>query len=91
MFERIVLLAVIVGAAYWYWAGPYQDRINPDYEAVLKQNDENMAQCTRGAAYKFGATGSGTDPETAERECSEKYNVYKLDGHWHSYGMSRPD
>ncbi len=66
MFGRIITLAALIGAAYWYWSGPYQAKINPSYEAQLKKNSEDMALCMRGAAYQLGATGSGSGPEVAE-------------------------
>lgn len=91
MLQRIIVLAALIGSAYWYWSGPYQEKTNPGYEAILKQNDENMAQCLRGAAYKRGATGTGLDSSGAEKQCAEKYNVYPLEGHWHSYDAARPD
>jgi hypothetical protein len=91
MLQRLILLAVIIGAVYWYWSGPYQQRTNPSYESILKHNDENMAQCVRGAAYKLGATGSGAGAELAEQQCAEKFNLYQMEGHWHSYDRARPD
>ena len=91
MFERIILLAAVIGAAYWYWSGPYQDKINPSYEAVLKTNAEDMALCMRGAAYKLGATGGGSDSTLAEQECAKQYNLYKYEGRWHRYDMKRPN
>jgi len=91
VLQRIILLAVIIGAAYWYWSGPYQEKINPSYEATLKLNDENMALCMRGAAYNHGATGTGLDSSGAREQCAEKYNLYESDGHWHSYDAIRPD
>ena len=56
-----------------------------------KQNDENMDQCQRGAAYRLGATGTGLDARNAKQHCAEQYNVYELEGHWHSYATTRPD
>lgn len=91
MLQRLIILAVLIGAVYWYWSGPYQEKINPSYEAILKQNRDNMAQCMRGASYKLGATGTGTSSVGAEKECARKYNLYPLEGHWHSYDASRPD
>jgi hypothetical protein len=91
MLQRLIVLAAIVGAIYWYWSGPYRERVHPDYEAVLKENDDKMAQCVRGAAYKRGATGRGPDSALAQQQCAEKLNVYESGGRWHSYKMTRPD
>lgn len=83
MIGRLFTLAVLIGAGYWYYTGPYQDRVNPSYETRLKQLEEDMKQCIRGLNYKAGATGEGTgDPEQV---CAEKFNAYKKDGRWHSY------
>ena len=83
MLGRIFSIAVIVGAIYWYWSGPYQALVNPSYEAQLKENAENMRLCMRGIAYKAGATGIGSGD--GEESCAKKYNLYKKDGKWHSY------
>ena len=81
----------MIGAAYWYWSGPYQEKINPSYEAIVKQNDDNMAQCIRASAYKRGATGAGVDASEAQIQCAAQYNVYQHQGHWHPYDMTRPE
>lgn len=91
MLVRIIVFVAIVAAAYWYWSGPYQEKINPDYETVLKRNNEAMSQCMRTAAYQTGTTGNGPGPEQAERQCAQELNVYQHDGQWHSYDMTRPD
>jgi hypothetical protein len=91
MVVRIITFVVIIGAAYWYWSGPYQEKIHPSYKATVEENDRKMADCTRAAAYSHGATGTGPSAEYAEEECAEKYNLYELDGHWHSHDAVRPD
>lgn len=91
MLQRLIVLAALIGAVYWYWSGPYQEKTNPSQEAILKQNRDNMAQCMRSGAYKVGATGTGAGSATTEKQCAEKYNLYQLEGHWHSYDTNRPD
>jgi len=91
MLERIVVIAVLAGAAYWYWSGPYQEKNQPDYEAMLRQNEAHMSECMRAGNYKLGATGSGPGPELIEQQCAEKYNLYQEDGRWHSYSRARPN
>ena len=88
---RIATLAAIAAAGYWYWSGPYQEKTNPSYQSLIEQNDQRMAECMRGAAYQLGATGSGTNSDGAREQCAQKYNLYELDGHWHSYDMTRPE
>ena len=91
VFQRIIPLALIIGVAYWYWSGPYQDKINPSHEAILEQNDKEMGECIRAAAYQHGATGTGLGSSAARQHCAQENNMYESDGHWHSYDMVRPD
>jgi len=88
---RIAVFVAIIAAGYWYWSGPYQDKVHPSYRLQVEANDEKMAECIRAAAYKLGATGTGVGAKVAEEQCAEKYNVYQLDGHWHSYDATRPE
>lgn len=90
MIGKIFSIAVIVAAAYWYWSGPYQDRTNPSYEQRLQKHAEDMALCTRGAAYRLGATGEGQGATGSEEECAQRYNLYLHEGRWHSYDEKRP-
>ena len=83
MIGRLFTLAVIIGAGYWYWSGPYQARVNPSYEQKLDRYAEQMRECIRGENYKAGSTGGSTaDPET---ECAQRLNLYRHEGRWHSY------
>lgn len=83
MFERLLTLALLVGAGYWYWSGPYQDRVNPDMSKKLEQYAEDMRLCVHGLNYKAGATGEGSgDPEQV---CAARLNLYLHEGRWHSY------
>lgn len=91
MSQRIILIITVIGAAYWYWSGPYREKSNPSYEATLKQNGEGMAQCIRAAAYNRGATGTGPGASAAREQCAKQYNLYESEGHWHSYNSIRPD
>jgi hypothetical protein len=88
MLGRLFTIIVLVGAAYWYWTGPYQAANNPTYEQQLQQNAEDMKLCIRTMSFKAGATGEGTDnPEVV---CAQKFNVYRHEGQWHSYDGVRP-
>jgi hypothetical protein len=88
MLQRILTVALLLGVGYWYWSGPYQQRVNPGYEQKLRANAENMRQCIRGANYRLGATGTGEG--NPEERCAAKFNVYQQDGQWHSYDDVRP-
>ena len=94
MLERIIAIAVVLGAAYWYWSGPYQDKVNPPYDMLLQQNKENMEKCVRTkmfAAGTGGTGGTGSSVKSAERNCAKELNMYDdEDGRWHSYEATRP-
>jgi hypothetical protein len=80
---RILTIALLAGAGYWYWSGPYQDQRNPSYEQKLEKNAKDMSLCIHGKNFQLGATGSGEgNPEEA---CARKFNLYLHDGKWHSY------
>ena len=57
MIQRLLFITIIAGGAYWYWTGPYQERVNPTYEQQLLKNSDAMAGCMRAEAYQLGATG----------------------------------
>ena len=31
------------------------------------------------------------DAATAREQCAQQYDLYQVDGHWHSYNATRPD
>jgi hypothetical protein len=82
MIGRLFTLAVILGAGYWYWSGPYQDRVNPSYEQKLEHYAEEMRQCIRGVNYRAGTGANTGDPE---KVCAQRLNLYRHEGRWHSY------
>jgi hypothetical protein len=89
MVGRIITLALLLAAGYWYWSGPYQARTRPDYRQSLEHNAETMRLCVHSRNYRAGATGQGTaDPEAA---CAMEHNLYRHEGQWHSYDRVRPD
>lgn len=89
MLERLIPIALLAAACYWYWTGPYQESKAPGYEKRLEENALNMQQCMRGESYASGATGqSNGDPEET---CAAKYNLYKHRGKWHSYDDVRQE
>lgn len=83
MLGRLFTIAMIAAAAYWYWTGPYQERVNPNYEQKLRKNAEDMRLCIRSGNYQLGATGVGDG--NVEQHCAEKFNLYQHEGQWHSY------
>lgn len=83
MLGKMITIALLLGLAYWYWSGPYQARVNPNYEQRLEENAEKMRVCIRSENYRAGATGVGTG--SPEENCARKYNLYREDGRWYSY------
>ena len=89
MILRLVSVAIIVYAAYWYWSGPYQARVNPTYEQKLQTYQKQMSDCIRGMNYRQEA--GGVNDGIPEEVCAKRYNVYRADdGRWHSYDDARP-
>jgi hypothetical protein len=87
---KLVLLVAILGFAYWYWSGPYQES-RPSSEAErLQENAVTMQRCinqeqrmqTAGGLGGLGDVGSSG--EDAERLCAEKNNLHLRDGKWYS-------
>lgn len=91
MLQRLIVILLVAGAAYWYWSGPYQDSANPDYATQLDNNAKALSDCIRNAAYRAGRTATGTGAEGAEAACAEELGLYNEDGRWHSYSATRPD
>jgi hypothetical protein len=82
VFGRLLTIAFLVAAGYWYWSGPYQEQRNPSAGKKLEKDIEDMRQCVRGMNYKSGATGeSGGNPDEI---CAEKFNLYFYEGEWRS-------
>ena len=80
MLGRLLTLAILIGAAYWYWSGPYQDQRHPGYDKKLEENIQKMRECIRGKNYNVGATGIGHgDPE---KDCADKFNLRFYEGEW---------
>jgi len=82
VFGRLLTIAILVAAGYWYWSGPYQQQRNPDTAHKLEADLEKMRQCVRGMNYKVGATGIGEG--NPEEICAEKFNLYYYEGEWRS-------
>ena len=88
---RIITFGAIAAVIYWYWSGPWQDKVNPDYETILQENEEKLELCMRGAAYQRGATGTGAGEELAREQCADDLGLYEEDGRWHRHDTPRPD
>jgi hypothetical protein len=83
MLQRIITVALLAGVGYWYWSGPYQERVNPTPEQKLLENSENMRECIYNKKYAASRTLTGiVNPEEI---CAEELNLYEYEGQWHSY------
>ena len=83
MFERILTVVIIAGAAYWYWSGPYQAKNNPSYGQRVSENEQAMEECVQRKEYSAARriTHAGDPQET----CARELNLYFENGSWHSY------
>ena len=86
---RLVLVLTLIGIAYWYWSGPYQNSADTPAVDDTKQNDEIMKRCiTREkhmeAAGELAGIGYvGTTGEDAEKMCADENGLYRMDGKWY--------
>ena len=80
---------MVAAVGYWYWSGPYRERVNPTYEQKLLQNAEAMRDCIY--RKKYAASRTLKDAGDTEATCSKQLNLYQSDGHWHSYDDVRPN
>jgi len=89
MLERLLTLAIIVGAGYWYWSGPYQERAHPNKDQKLQKITEDMQECMKTKNYAAGRNlKHAGDVETI---CAQQLNLYFEDGQWYSYDDVRRD
>ena len=44
---ELIAIAILLGAGYWYWSGPYQAARPSPEETQLHRNAENMRKCMR--------------------------------------------
>jgi len=91
MLQRLIVIVLVAGAGYWYWTGPYQDRVEPDYAQQLERNERALSQCIKNTTYQSGVTGRGPDAGSVEATCARELDLYKDEGRWHSYSATRPD
>jgi hypothetical protein len=89
MLERLLTIAIIAGGAYWYWSGPYQERVNPSYAQKLRKNADNMQECME--TKKYAGVRTLTHAGDVETICAKQFNLYLHEGQWHSYDDERRD
>lgn len=88
MLSRIITLAVIIGAGWWYYTGPWQAQRNPDYETRKARLQEDIKNCILAKERKISMTGQFDG--VPEEVCAEQFNAYRADsGEWYSYDEPR--
>ena len=87
---KLAIFLAIIGFAYWYWSGPYQESTQTSEADRLQDNAVTMQRCINeeqrmqaaGGTAGLGDVGStGVD---AEKVCAEKNNLHLRDGKWYS-------
>jgi hypothetical protein len=87
---KLAIYLAIIGFAYWYWSGPYQESTRTTEADQLQENAATMQRCIRqeqrmeAAGGLAGLGGVGDSGVDAERLCAEKNNLHLLDGKWYS-------
>ena len=87
MLGKLIMIILIVGGAYWYWDGPYQESRAPRGQEQLQNNARAMKECIRqeeSMASVGGLGGASIDIGDAEKLCAEQLQLRTEDGQWHS-------
>jgi hypothetical protein len=87
MFGKLIVIAAICAAGYWYWTGPYQEGRQSGGERQLQENARTMERCIRreesmnaASGMAGGAISSGGE----ESLCAEKHGLHQRDGQWYN-------
>jgi hypothetical protein len=79
---RLVIVLALIGIAYWYWSGPYQNSAHTPSVDDTKQNAKIMARCI--ADENFAEADGARNPgENAEEVCAYENSLFKMDGKWY--------
>ena len=79
-----LILLAIIGIAYWYWTGPYQNSANAPSVDDPKKNAEAMELCIEHEDRVEGLSGhAGSTGEDPEEACANNIGLYKMYGEWH--------
>ena len=87
---KLIVIAVLLGAGYWYWNGPYNQGRPTSEQAQLRENAADMQRCMRreksmeGVGGMAGIGGMATD---GEQLCAEKLGLYQDEGQWHKISV----
>ena len=87
---RLVVILALIGIAYWYWSGPYQESSQTSEAKQLEENAAIMQRCILqeqrmdAAGGLAGLGDAGSSGADAERLCAEKNDLRLQDGNWYS-------
>jgi len=87
---KLIIIIAIIGGAYWYWTGPYQNSSQVSEADQLQENAATMQRCVlqekrmQAGGNLAGIADVGSTGEDAEQICAEKNNLIKRNGNWYS-------
>jgi hypothetical protein len=84
---KLIVIAVLVAAGYWYWTGPYQQGGQSSGDKRLQENARNMERCVRREASMNAASGMAGGAVSAgdgEKLCASELGLFQRDGQWHN-------
>ena len=87
MLGKLIVIAALVAAGYWYWSGPYQDGQQSGGARQLQENAKTMERCKRREASMnatMGMAGGGVSQDDGGKLCAEKHGLYLREGQWHN-------
>lgn len=87
---RLLMFAVLIGIAYWYWSGHRPDSTEALEADRLQENAATMQQCInqerrmQSSGGLAGLADVGSSGADAVSLCAEKHGLYERDGQWYS-------
>ena len=84
---RLVIVLALIGIAYWYWSGPYQNSANMPAVDDTKLNAEIMKHCIareNDSEEADGYSGNvGSIGKDAEEVCADENSLININGTWY--------
>ena len=82
---KLIVLVLILAAAYWYWQGPYQAGYVTDPQQQYEDNARLMKRCMReeiSIASGAGMVGADSGTGDVESLCATKLQLENVNGRW---------
>ena len=89
MFGKLIVVAALVAAGYWYWSGPYQAGGSQGDDLQLQENAKIMERCMRreeSMNATMGMAGGGVSESDGGKLCAQEHGLTLRDGQWHKAG-----